>query len=194
MGFAVDEVADVVKQRGDFENQAEVGAHFMNRAELIEEAERELGDLFGVLGAVIETTGEPASAGEKFVGAAALLFAGDADRILLGDKIEQDAFANANAGDQHGAEVEPFGEGGENDRGDAHDFGAVFADAIGAHAAGNVEGQHAPGLIAEQAGVDGGYALGERAGGEADQSFGIATAGDGEGAREFGRRGHGAAQ
>ena len=41
--------------------------------------------------------------------------------------------------------------------------GAVFADAEDAHAAGNVESQHAPGLIAQQPGIDRGDALDHRA-------------------------------
>src|ERR1700722_5494806 len=100
MSFAMDEMADVVEQGGNFEDQAEVGAHFVNGAELVEEAEREFGDLFGVLRAVIETARKPTGAGEKFVSAAALFFAGDAHGILFSDEIEKNAFADTNAGDK----------------------------------------------------------------------------------------------
>ena len=72
---------------------AEIGAHFVYWPQLVEEGQRELSHLIGVVRAVIETTGKPSGAGKKLVGAAALFFIGDADGILFGNEIEQDAFA-----------------------------------------------------------------------------------------------------
>src|SRR5271168_2422629 len=192
--FARDEMPDVVQQRGHFEDQAQVRAHFVDGAKLIEEREREACDLFGVLRIVIQAPGEPARAGEEFGGAAFFFFGRGADGILFGDEVEQYSFADADAGNEHAAQVQPLRQRIENNRGDADDFGAVFADAEDAHAAGHVEREHAPGLIAQQARIDRRNAFDHGAGGDAHQRFIISAAGDGDGTAEAGRGWHGAAQ
>ena len=135
----------------------------MDRPQLIEKRKREARDLFGVLRIIIEAAREPARAGKQFGGAAFFFFRSDAHGILFRDQIQQDSFADAHAGDEHGAEVEPFRKRSENNRGDADDLGAVFANAEDAHAAGNIQSQHAPGLVAQQARIDRGDAFDHRA-------------------------------
>ncbi len=184
MRFARDEMADVVQQRAHFQHQAQVRAHFVDGAQLIEQRQCEARDLLGVLRIVIEAPREPARAGQQFRGAALFFFRRGADGILLRDQIEQDSFAHTDTGNQHGAQVEPFRQRIENNRGDADHFGAVLAHPEDAHAAGNIEREHAPGLIAQQARIDRGDALDHGSGGDAHQRFGVSAAGDGDGAAE----------
>src|SRR5271156_4537376 len=194
MRFTRDEMPNVVEQSAHFQHQAQVRAHLVDGAELIEEREREAHHLLGVLRVVIQASREPAGAGEEFGGAAFFFFGGGAHGILFGDVIEQDSLAHADARNEHAAQVQPLRQRIENNRGDADDFGAVFADAEDAHAAGHVEREHAPGLIAQQARIDRRNAFDHGAGGDAHEGFSITAAGDGDGAAETRRRGHGAAQ
>ena len=143
---------------------------------------------------VIEAASEPARAGEEFGGAAFFFFGRGANGILFGDEVQQDSFADAHAGNEHGAQVQPFCQRVENNRGDPDDFGAVFADAEGAHTSGHVESEHAPGLIAQQARIDRGEALDHGARCDAHERFSVSAAGDGDGAAEVRRRRHCAAQ
>src|SRR5271170_4934549 len=143
---------------------------------------------------VIQAAGEPARAGEQFGGAAFFFFGRGADGILFGDEVEQYSFADADARNEHAAQVQPLRQRIENNRGDTDDFGAVFADAEDAHAAGHVESEHAPGLIAQQARIDRRNAFDHGAGGNAYQGFGVTAAGDSDGTAEAGRGWHGAAQ
>src|SRR5271169_6089557 len=194
MRFTRDEMPNVVEQSAHFQHQAQVRAHLVDGAELIEEREREAHHMLGVLRVVIQASREPAGAGEEFGGAAFFFFGGGAHGILFGDEIQQNSFAHADAGNEQSAQVQPLRERIENNRGDADHFGAVLADAEHSHAAGNVQREHAPGLIAQQARIYGGDALDHGRGGHAHQRFGVPAAGDGNGAAEAGRRRHGAAQ
>src|SRR5271170_556947 len=150
--------------------------------------------MLGVLRVVIQAAREPAGAGEEFGGAAFFFFGGGAHGILFGDEVQQNSFAHADAGNEQSAEIEPLRERIENNRGDADHFGAVLADAEHSHAAWDVEREHAPGLIAQQARIYGGDALDHGCGGHTHQRFGVPAAGDGNRAAEAGRRRHGAAQ
>ena len=47
-------------------------------------------------------------------------------------------------GNEHGAKIEELAEGGDDDGGDAHDFGAIAAHAESFHAVRNVEAHDAP--------------------------------------------------
>src|SRR5271170_3139117 len=194
MRFTRDEMPNVVEQSAHFQHQAQVRAHLVDGAELIEEREREAHHLLGVLRVVIQASREPAGAGEEFGGAAFFFFGGGAHGILFGDEVQQNSFAHADAGNEQSAQVQPLRERIENNRGDADHFGAVLADAEHSHAAWDVEREHAPGLIAQQARIYGGDALDHGCGGHTHQRFGVPAAGDGNRAAEAGRRRHGAAQ
>src|SRR5580698_2054894 len=162
----------------------------MDWAQLIEKAEREARDLVGMVGVVIHFLAEPARASDQFVGAPFFFGRLQRDGILLGDEIEQDAFADADTGNKERLNIEPLREREKNESGDAHHFGAILSDAIRAHAAWNVKREQAPALIAKQAHVHARDAFDERTGRKTHERFGVATAADRNRACKFRRRGN----
>ena len=71
--LAMNEMPDVMQQRGDFKQDAVLRPELVDRAQLIEERKREARDLLGVLRVVVEAARKPPCSGEKLFGAVSLL-------------------------------------------------------------------------------------------------------------------------
>jgi hypothetical protein len=128
-----DAMTDVVKEGSGFEFDASLRGEMVERLEVIEEHDAEFANMFGVTLVVFETAGEAARANDHLTG-----FGGVAVRFLAGEGFAgdflEDAFADADGGDKELTDVEVAAEDDEDDGGDAHDVGAVAANAVRFHA------------------------------------------------------------
>jgi len=98
---------------------------------------------------------------------------------VAGDFLE-DAFANADGGDEEVVNVEIAAEDDEDDGGDAHDVGAIAADAVGFHALAEVAFEDVGESLAQERNVERGKAFAARAGSYVGKSFGVSAESDGE--------------
>jgi len=134
--------------------------------------------VFGVALIVFEAAGKAARADDHLAGfgvVAMRLFAGEG---FAGDFLE-DAFADADGGDEELTDVEVTAEDDKDDGGDAHDVGAVAADTVGFHAFADIAFEDVREAFAEERDVKGGETFATRAGRNVRESFGVAAEGDG---------------
>src|SRR5690348_11332788 len=96
---------------------------------------------------IAHAASEPTRALEQFGIAAHVFFGFRGGGILLGDQLEQNAFANTDAGNEERAQAEPFCQGCENNRGDGDHFSAVLTNTEGTHARGYIKILQLPRLI-----------------------------------------------
>ena len=170
------------------------GAQFMDRPQLIEERQRQPGHLVRVLRIIIEAARKPTRAGQQLRGATLFFLGSDAGRILFGDQIEKKPSRTPTPGTSSVRRSSHFASSGDNDGGDAHHLGAIFAHSKDAHSAGNIETQQAPRLIAEQAHVDRRNSFDHRPGSKAHKRLGISAASHGHRAGKIRRRRQGTVQ
>ena len=91
----------------------------------------------------------------------------------------EDAFANADGGDGHAADVEVTAHGEQGDGGDTHDVGTIAAHAVVLHAFADAEFQNIGQAIAQKRKLQHGQTVFARAGSDGCESFGVASEGDG---------------
>ena len=126
-------MADVVEERAGFELDAGLGGKMVQRLEMIEEHDGEFAGVFGVALIVFEAAGEAAGADKHLAGLGVVAVRFLAGEGIAGDFLE-DAFADANGGNEEVVNVEIAAKDDKDDGGDAHDVGAVAANAVGFHA------------------------------------------------------------
>jgi hypothetical protein len=174
-----DAMADVVKERAGFEFNAGLGGEMMQRLQVIEEHEAEFADVFGVALIVFEAASEAAGAEEHLA-----RFGVVAVRFLAGEGFAgnflENAFADADGGNQEVVDVEIAAEDDEDDGRNAHDVGAVTADSIGFHAIADIAFQNVGKTIAQERNIECGETFTARAGSDVGKSLSISTESDGE--------------
>ena len=174
-----DAMADVMEERAGFELYAGLRRHVVERLKVIEEHEAEFTNVLRVALIVLETAGEAAGADEHLAG-----FGGVTVRFLAGESVAgdflDDAFADADGGDEELANVQIASEDDKDDGGDAHDVCAVAADTVGFHALAEIAFEDVGKALAKERDVEGGQAFAARARSDVRKSFGITAEGDGE--------------
>src|SRR5579859_5055088 len=133
MAFVADCVTNVVKQRGRFEKDARFGRKMMNRLQLIEELQAEFANVFGVAAIAVEAAREDASSAEQFARMSVVAMRFLAGEYFTGDFAKQ-AFAEPDARNGEGVEIQVAAECEKDETGDSHDVGAVAAHAVDFHA------------------------------------------------------------
>jgi len=174
-----DAMADVVKEGAGFEFNAGLRWKMMQRLEVIEEQDTEFADVFGVALIVFEAAGEAAGAEEHLAGFGVVTMRLLAGEGLAGDFLEE-AFADADGGDQEVADVEIAAEDDKDDGGDAHHVGAIAADAVGFHAFAEIALQDVGEAFTQERNIERGEAFAAGAGSDVGKRFGISTESDGE--------------
>ena len=158
-----DAMTDVVEERTSFEFDASLRREVVERLEMIEEHEAEFADVLGMAHIVFETASEAAGAEEHLAGLGAVAMRLFAGKGFAGDFLE-DAFAEADGGNEELANVEVAAEDDEDDGSDAHDVCAVAANAVGFHALTEIAFQDVGEALAQERDVEGGEAFAARAG------------------------------
>jgi hypothetical protein len=103
------------KQRGDLEQDPELGRELVQIAQLREQRAGEPPDLLAVGGVVIDPAGEGAGRGDDRLVAVALVIAG---RLGLGlGQLEEDRVADADAGHHQAGDAELAADRGQHQRG-----------------------------------------------------------------------------
>src|SRR5580692_8287921 len=174
-----DAMADVVNERAGFELDAGLSREMMQRLEMIEEHDAEFTDVLGVALVVFKAAGEAARADEhlpRFGGVTVRLLAGES---FAGNLLD-DAFPDADGGNEKLANVEIAAEDDEDDGGDAHDIGAVAADAVGFHAFAEIAFKDVGQAFAQKRNIERGEAFAARAGSDVRKCFGVSAEGDRE--------------
>ena len=174
-----DAVANVVKERASFKLHTGLRGKMMQRLEVIEEHEAEFADVLGVALIVFESPSEAAGAEEHLAG-----FGAVAVRLLPGEGVAgnflKDAFADADGGNEELANVEIAAEDDEDDGGDAHNVGAIAANAIGFHALADILLEDVGQAFAEKRNVERRQTFAARARSYVRECFGVSAEGDGE--------------
>src|SRR6267142_3105375 len=177
MTAIADGVADVMKERGGFEQDAHIGRKVMHRLKLVEQLQAQFANVFGVTAVAVQTAGEGARADKKLarVGVVAM-------RLLAGKGFTRDfpeeAFANANAGNRKRAQIQVAAQRDENQSGDAHDVGAIAADAKRFHSRFDVAFQEVRQSFAQERKLERGKAVFAGAGRQIGKRFRVTSEGD----------------
>lgn len=183
-----DAMTDVMEKRASFELDASLNGEMVDGLELIEEHEAEFADMLGMALIVIETAAKAARGDEDLAG-----FGAVAMRFLTGEGVAgnflEKAFAESDAGNDKGADIEVTREGDENKRGHGHDVGTVAADAVGLHALSDIALEKLGEPLAKQRDFEAGKAVETRAGGDVGEGFSVAAKRHGDGVREIGASG-----
>lgn len=177
MGAMADAMANIVEQRPGFELHAGLRRQMVDRLELIEEHDAEFADVLGVLLIVIEAAAEGACSGKnlaRFHIVAVWLLAGE---CVTGNFVQQ-AFADTDTGDDEAANIQVAAENGKNNGGDAHNVGAIAANAIRLHAGAQITLKNIGKALAKKRKIQCREAILTRAGGDGGERFGVAAESD----------------
>src|ERR1700692_4688116 len=98
---------------------------------------------------------------------------------VVGDFLEN-AFAKADGGDGHAADVQIAAKREESDGGNAHDVGAVAAHGVSLHALTNIAPEYVWEAFAQERQLQHGEAVFAWTWGDASQRFRVAAKGDGD--------------
>ncbi len=135
-----DHVTGIVEQRASFEQHARFRRQMVNGLQLIKKQDAKLAHVFGVTLIVFQAACEAARANQELTRRGAVAMRLLARKSLARDFLKQ-PFANADAGDREGAQVEVAAEGDKSDRRDGHDVGTVAAHRVGLHALADIAAQ-----------------------------------------------------
>src|ERR1700675_4184377 len=128
-----DGVADIMQQGAGFEQHAVLSGKMMRGLQTIEKKNAEFTDMFGVGLVAIQTAREGPGAGNDLAGRSVVAVRFFARESFVGDFL-QDAFAKANGGNGHAADIDITAESEERDGGNAHDVSTVAANGVRLHA------------------------------------------------------------
>jgi len=177
MAAMADAMAQIVKQGSSLELNASLDRQMMNRLQVIEEHKSEFANMLGMALVVVETAAKTTGGDEQLasIGVVTMgLFAGEG---VAGNFAKQ-AFAETDAGNGEGVNVEIAAKGDEDERGHGHDVGAIAADAVSLHAGSNVAFEDVGEALAKKRNFQSGQAVLTRTGSYVGEGFGVATEGD----------------
>src|SRR5260370_29345824 len=112
-----DHVTGIVEQRASFEQHARFRRQMVNGLQLIKKQDAKLAHVFGVTLIVFQAACEAARANQELTRGGAVAMRLLARKSLARDFLKQ-PFANADAGDREGAQVEVAAGGGKRNRGE----------------------------------------------------------------------------
>src|ERR1700687_2098837 len=130
----------------------------MNSLQFIKKQDAQLPHVFGVTLIVLQAAREAARANEELTRGSAVtmgLFA----RKGLARNFLKHSFANADAGDRKGAQVEVAAERDKGDCRDAHHVGAVAAHGVGLHALADIAAQDVIEPLTQERKLQSGHAV-----------------------------------
>jgi len=133
MAVMADGVADVMEEGPGFKEDAVLGGKMMHRLQAIKEENAEFANVFGVSLITFQSASEGTRTGDDLTGGGVIAVGFFSRESVVSDFLKN-AFAEADSGDGHAADVQIAAEGEEGDGGDAHDVSTVASDAVGFHA------------------------------------------------------------
>src|SRR3984893_19103622 len=125
-----DGVADIMQQGAGFEQHAGLSRKMMSGLQTVEKKNAEFPDMLGVGLIAIQTAREGPGAGNDLACRSVVAVRFFSRESVVGDFL-QDAFAKADGGNGHAADIEITAESEERDGGDAHDVRTVAANGVG---------------------------------------------------------------
>src|ERR1700730_12830012 len=128
-----DGVADVMQKGASFKQHAVLRGKMMYGLQMVEKKNAEFTDMLGVGLVAIQTARESSSAGNHLAGGGVIVMRFLSRECVVGDFL-QNAFAKADGGNGHAADIQIAAKGQERDGGDAHDVSTVAAHRVSLHA------------------------------------------------------------
>ncbi len=137
----------------------------MQWLQLIKKHEAEFADVLGVLLVILEAATKAAGAEEQLSGLDVVAMRFLAGKGIAGNLLKE-TFADTDGGDKEVADVQIAAESDEDDGGNAHDIGAVAANAVGLHAVAKIAFQDIGEAFAQKRNFQSWEAFATRTGGD----------------------------
>lgn len=177
MGAVTYAMTDVMEEGAGFQLNAGLRGKMVNGLKLIKKHKAEFADMVGVLLIIFEPAAK-ASRGEEHLTRGGIVTM----RLLAGESLARDlmeqAFSNANAGNDEAANVQITAQGDEDNGGDAHDVSTIATYAVGLHARAEIALEKLGEALAEKRQFKRGKAILPRPGRDVRKCFGVTTESD----------------
>src|ERR1700726_2106892 len=133
VAMMADGVADVMQKSAGFQQDAVLSGKMMRGLQTVEKKNAEFADMLGVGLVAVQTAREGSGAGNNLAGRSVVAMRFFSRESVVGDFL-QNAFAKADGGDGHAADIQIAAESQKCDGGNAHDVGTVAAHSVSLHA------------------------------------------------------------